>query len=317
MRYIVCFLLLLLTSLTSIYATTVTNVQNLTLPASSELQNCSNGFAASITSYNNQYISSYMFSCPTDNDTQIFNNLAIATLNSNLQTTHITNISHQVRGVDYPLRDWNSHLFVYQNKLYMLFDMVTNLRSVDYANSPYRQSYIAEIAQDNANNFYVREYKRLFSPYPENPKEMNWKPLIYNGTLYFVYSLSPELIILKPNLATGEAIEVSRSSNKFSSTLTNGTNYIQISNNKYVGLAQTEDAILPIMIEYSDDKFHITNLGEAIDTTRISVQGQTASLSSLLYTEQKYKLMFGIVGFEQTFITTIDELATFIRKNNK
>lgn len=233
--------------LKSITNTKILNqVQQITLPAIIKnietQQNCSDGFNAAIIPYKKQYISAYRFNCSLTNYIKRSDYLGLMLLDKEMLPQAKTGsiLSNQLRGVDKANRPWDPRLFEYKNKLYMLFDMATNLRARSDV-SPHKQSrtmFLAEIGRDKSQGFYIKEYKRLFAPYPESKMEKNWSPLIHNDTLYFVYSLYPEIVVLKPNLATGECVEFSRTNNTIYlpqyGNLRGGTQFMAVADNRYL-----------------------------------------------------------------------------------
>lgn len=293
-------------------------------------QNCSDGFNAAVIPYKDQYLAAYRFNCYLTGYVVRSDYLGISLLDANFHpSAGLSILSDQLRGMDKKNRPWDPRLFVYKDQLYMLFDMDTNLReNADHAlHKQSRTMYLAELNLTSEGKFIIKRYMRLFSPYHENAIEKNWSPLIHDGKLYLVYSLYPDLIVLEPNLDTGECVEISKTKNELYKpgygNLRGGTPFINTGvKNQYFALPHITMNmslipnhrayfITPILIEYQDGKFIVKAMSTTPMFSSVIPQqhdAHTAVIFSTTIFEEKgeYKVTIG-VNDQDTYLLSLNK----------
>ncbi|AVP87349.1 hypothetical protein phytr_3980 [Candidatus Phycorickettsia trachydisci] len=175
-------------------------------------------------------------------------------------------------------------IFTFKDKIYVIYNQ-HSFSSFKKELGPSRGMYLSEIAIEN-NNIKIINNLRLF--FPENVAniEKNWAPIVHNNELYFVYSVIPNLVLLKPNLKTGECktfsvtkIPVQNFTKYYGNKKDNNTSNIhlgsilvQISNNSYISFLHTrlydqnkkpQYYIIPAIYKWeSDNKLYLEKIGQ-------------------------------------------------------
>ena len=130
-------------------------------------------------------------------------------------------------------------LFMLNNKLHVVFNNDIEMLSKDISNN--REMRLASITKNKDGEYVAENVIRLISPFNKQA-EKNWAPFIFKNQLYLVYSISPEFILLKPNLNTGYSEVVFTKPNEQNlqfGELRNTSNYTEMKNGEFIGFLHT------------------------------------------------------------------------------
>ncbi len=166
-------------------------------------------------------------------------------------------------------------LFLLHNKIYMLYNAETPVNGQIISTK--RSMHLAEI-EDRSGSFKVKKSYPLHYN-AQKAVEKNWSPLVLDDELYLVYSISPQLNVLKVNLNNGICSLFSSLENSYISHFGNihgGTNYVQIAEKRFLSIAHSHASIInfygdkwvidrfyfpiPNAIEKTDQGFIIENI---------------------------------------------------------
>lgn len=298
----------------------------------------SDGYNSSFILHDNRYITAYRFSLLLNHDkrTEIEDHLALGYYSNatafNFQESH-TILTVAEQGNQYYTGVYDPRLFEYKKQLYIIFDKPIPIIASVRANprkTLKRGMYIAKLNADRTGKLRPEEPLFLYTANQE-AVEKNWGPLIHKGKLYFIYSLSPELIVLEANLATGECTEVSRTKNTVSPAgyghIRGGTQYIPIDDNNYITMAHatvftTQSAgkqgqkrayfLMPHIISVVNNKFIVSHGVQSPILANITPRNhdyyaQVIFPGGLIDKDGEYQVLAG-VNDQEAYLITLDKL---------
>lgn len=150
---------------------------------------------------NENPVSTINFLCKLNSELNIDNkNCNLVDLNSD-----IIKYQYSVKGIE------DIRLFEYKDNLYF----IGNSREATSDNSPKMV-----LGEYNLNKQKVEKLVLLYG-YEDNKCQKNWSPFIYEGKLLLLYSFDP-LIILEPNLETGECKIYKKQETKYNYSMLRG-----------------------------------------------------------------------------------------------
>ena len=133
-------------------------------------------------------------------------------------------------------------IFNFKGDTYIVFNSDIHIK--DELITLKREIKVAKLKNENGL-FVVDKVIRMISPF-EKQTEKNWAPLVFNDELYFIYSIEPQFIILKPNLNTGYSevvVQKNSEANYQFGELRNTSAFIQLEQGKFMAFMHTH---LPI-----------------------------------------------------------------------
>jgi hypothetical protein len=192
------------------------------------------GYNPGVIKYNDNYLISFR----TDHSTETKQNTYISMVELDANFKVIGEPQLLIEGLCTEAKCFaeDPRIFRFRDDLYVVFNSSVNMRE-DWIYGA-REMKLAKIIKNKNNKFVVEKVIRLVPPF-EKQIEKNWAPLVFENELYFVYTVQPRLIIIKPNLKTGYSEVVLNEPSKINSQfgeLRNTTSFEFLTDHKYLAV---------------------------------------------------------------------------------